>query len=126
MAQSVELLLKERLRREHWSLIYRNIESAGSPNAFAVTFEEAKKRLSRVANVELSEKHIDAIDDLADTRNRLQHFEVNITFEQVVGQINAAIDFLVSFLQTHLDIDIKDLIPDQDQIMRCVKIAGTI
>jgi len=33
VAQAVELVLKERLRREHWSLIFRKVEQAGNDNA---------------------------------------------------------------------------------------------
>lgn len=110
IAQSVELLLKERLRREHWSLIYRNIESAGSPAALTVSIDEAEKRLSRIAGVDLSQDHKVALDELTDTRNQLQHFEIHLTFEQVVAQIHAAVDFLAAFLINHLGLDLRDLV----------------
>lgn len=111
VAQSVELLLKERLRREHWSLIYRNVDKAGSYDAITVSINEAKKRLATITNITLSKDHDDAVEEIRKTRNRIQHFEVNITFEQVVAQVNAAIQFLISFLHAELDIDIRDVIP---------------
>lgn len=110
VAQSVELLLKERLRRVHWSLIYRNEDKAGSYDAITVSIKEAKKRLAAIS-ITLSEDHDAAVDEIRKTRNRIQHFEVNITFEQVVAQVNAAIQFLISFLHAELDIDIRDVIP---------------
>ena len=54
VAQSVELLLKERLRREHWSLIYRNVDRAGSYDAITVSINEAKKRLTSITNITFS------------------------------------------------------------------------
>jgi hypothetical protein len=112
VAQAVELILKERLRREHWSLIFKRLETAGNENAHTVTVGQAVDRLRQIAGVVLSKQESAALDRLRRIRNQIQHYEIEISFEQALGQINEAIAFLVSFLDSELGIDIRELLED--------------
>lgn len=113
VTQAVELVLKERLRREHWSLIYRKLEQAGDDDAFTVTVGEAVKRLEQIAGIRLSKHDGDVIDGLQRIRNRVQHHEIQLSFELAVSQLHAAIALLMRFLHRELEIDIKDLLDEQ-------------
>ena len=113
-AQSVELLLKERLRREHWSLIFRNVEQAGNLNANTVTIDEAIKRLEKIAKVTLEDGEKESINHLSNVRNAIQHFEIEITFEEVIGKVYAAIGFITRFLMDEFEIDIREYSNEED------------
>ncbi|MBI5953307.1 MAG: hypothetical protein HY865_16755 [Chloroflexi bacterium] len=121
VAQSVELLLKERLKREHWSLIYTKVEQAGSSNANTVTINESIKRLEQIARVNLSEEEVETIFLLSDIRNRIQHYEIEITFEEVLGKHHAAIAFITRFLKEEFASDIRDYF-EQDDIQKLISI----
>ncbi len=74
----VELFLKARLMKEHWSLVVRDMNKAdwndfikGKCNS--VTLEESFLRLAKIANEPISQKKV--FMDLADHRNRILHFD---------------------------------------------------
>lgn len=121
VAQSVELLLKERLKREHWSLIFTKVEQAGNLNANTVTIDEAIKRLEQIAHVKLDEEERDTISLLSDIRNRIQHYEIEITFEEVLGKDHAAIAFITRFLKDEFQRDIRDYF-EQDDVQKLISI----
>jgi hypothetical protein len=125
VAQAVELVLKERLKREHWSLIFRKVEQAGNDDAHTVTIDEAVKRLEQIAGVRLNGRDSDTIDNLRKTRNRIQHYKIELSFEQALGQISAAIGFLIRFLHAELGIDIKD-ISDGQSYQRLLEVEETL
>jgi predicted RNA-binding Zn-ribbon protein involved in translation (DUF1610 family) len=114
IAQSVELLLKERLKREHWSLVCSKIEQAGNPNAHTVTIEEAIKRLEQIAHVKLDDEERDTIFLFSDIRNRIQHYEIEIAFEEVLGKAHEAIAFITRFLKDEFQSDIREYLEQGD------------
>jgi hypothetical protein len=113
LAQSVELVLKERLRREHWSLIFSKVDQAGVENAHTVTIKDAQKRLAAIASVNLTQDDGQIIKDLADVRNQIQHYKIEISYETSLSYIHSAIGFLIRFLKSELDKDINELLSEQ-------------
>ncbi len=84
-AAAVELFLKARLLREHWSLVVTRPETASLQDFrlgkfHSVSVEEAIKRLRNVANEPISDRAEKAFRAVADHRNRLIHF-----FHPVLG-----------------------------------------
>lgn len=80
--EGIELLLKARLVREHWSLILRDLnrykaKSFESGDFQSVTYEEACARLEAVCGVTLEQPLKDAFDALRKLRNRYVHFVCN-------------------------------------------------
>ncbi len=114
LTQAVELVLKEKLKREHWSLVYKNIEKAGNPKAITVTIDEAIKRLEQVGNVKLEPSDKKVILNLSDIRNGIQHYEIEITFEEVVGKAHSAIAMISRFLKDELNSDIREILNKED------------
>jgi len=113
LTQAVELTLKERLRREHWALIFAKVDQANKPNAHTVSLMEAKKRLEVIANLLFSQDDTNTIKNLAEIRNRIQHYEIDIPFEVVLSYVHSAIGFLVRFTKKELGEDIMDLLPSE-------------
>jgi hypothetical protein len=84
-AAAVELFLKARLLREHWSLIVTRPDTASLQDFrlgkfHSVSVEEAIKRLRNIANEPVSDRAEKAFRAVADHRNRLMHF-----FHPVLG-----------------------------------------
>src|SRR5262245_42592734 len=78
LAIGVELLLKARLLKEHWSLVFEDVRKA-TPAALmngdlkSVAPEDCLERLSSIADVRVNKHHTDALKELRKTRNALVH-----------------------------------------------------
>ena len=103
---TIELLLKERLSREHPLLIYRRIDKPLGDDSQTVGLNEA---LARFANleIELPKEYVKILQDLRRRRNRIEHhrFIAESSHEQVLGE---ALAFIRYFLEEHLEEDIEE------------------
>jgi hypothetical protein len=75
----LELILKARLLKEHWSLIVKRPEEAALPrfqngDFVSVAVEEAIKRLANVGNETFSQDETKCFERLRDHRNKVVHF----------------------------------------------------
>ncbi|MYL85189.1 hypothetical protein GTA51_18995 [Desulfovibrio aerotolerans] len=76
---AVEMILKARLMREHWSLIVSKPEQANyarfvSGDFISVTMDEARARLRDIARVEIPNEAFDSFRTIAKHRNKMVHF----------------------------------------------------
>jgi hypothetical protein len=102
----IELLLKEKLRQEHWSLIFQNISKADPQKLkegdfTSVYHDELVKRLQGIANVTINDAPIKKLRDL---RNRFEHFEVDIGLNECQEIVAAALDEIILFWEDNLKI----------------------
>lgn len=102
----IELLLKERLKQEHWSLIFQDINSADlskleKGNFVSVYHDELAKRLQNIANITFNDEPIKKLRDL---RNRFEHFEVNIAQNVCEEVLAAALDETIQFWENNLEV----------------------
>lgn len=111
VAQGVELILKERLRREHWVLIYEKVEKPITSRT--VGFETAVLRMQGICNITL-EKYIDALSKLKDARNEVEHYKVSLSGEEAAALIGSNIPFLVEFLNDELKTTLREHIEDEE------------
>src|SRR5262249_42097154 len=74
-AHAIELLLKERLRREHPAFIWQNVDKYGSLQALTVTAETAIGRLATICKVTFSDADKANLLALRNTRNAIEHYE---------------------------------------------------
>jgi hypothetical protein len=90
LAAGVELIIKERLRRDDWRLLFAD-EKKASEQALArgsfrsVGPEEAIERLEDAAGIVLDPADESLLKSLRDRRNRLQHFAITDTSEAVTA-----------------------------------------
>ncbi|MFE0651107.1 hypothetical protein ACFVZH_21215 [Streptomyces sp. NPDC059534] len=117
----VEVLLKARLEREHWTLVVLDAlpKKQGSLGVTRTQFEggrfktiglpETLDRLKQVADIDL-EGHRQALVELSETRNALQHYGLDQTAEAIQGQAAQVLGFLLWFINEHLhdDLDAED------------------
>lgn len=94
LSQGVNLLLKERLSREHPNFIYVKVTDKDT----TIDVKEAIARLEKIANVNLG-SFKDIILELVALRNRIEHYSVDIPKQQADSIIGRTIPFLVTFVQ---------------------------
>jgi hypothetical protein len=116
---AVEILLKARLVREHWSLILAKPELADvirskSGDFISVSMEEAIRRLDSVCNEKISLDTREAFKTIRNHRNKLVHFfhpgyakpsKKNI--EQIVAEVCRAWFYLHQLLVTQWSDDFE-------------------
>lgn len=99
----IELLLKERLRREHWSLIFKEVDKANSQSLnsgdlLTVDFKACCERLKDIAKVTIGDQERRKLDNLRTLRNRLQHFHAVLDESDVTSQLFFAVGFSIGFI----------------------------
>jgi predicted RNA-binding Zn-ribbon protein involved in translation (DUF1610 family) len=129
---AAEVLLKVRLMREHWSLVFRSPDKANlvdfkSGDFQSIGLEEALTRLKGIATVDLPVGARESLKALAKERNKLQHFGLvtqRIAIESIAGKV---LDALLCFINEHLrpgadqdELDAFDRIQDiiRDEMKR--------
>jgi ribosomal protein S27AE len=104
---AAEVLLKVRLIRVHWSLVFRNPDKASrgsydSGDFQSIGLEETLARLKGIVEIDLPVTARDSLRRLEKERNKLQHFglvEQAIAIESLTGKV---LDALLCFIDEHL------------------------
>jgi hypothetical protein len=132
LSDGVELILKEKLRREHWSLLFADVnkasESALTAGEFkSVDFDECIERLEGISGLDMT-SHTSLLKLLRRHRNRLQHFEYKGSKDEVMSILVKTWGFVLDFLHDQLpDIvsgqaatidEIKDLMIENEGFVR--------
>ncbi|HMR00661.1 MAG TPA: hypothetical protein PKE39_16680 [Ignavibacteria bacterium] len=106
LVQAIELSVKEKLRREHWVLIYRNVDSQDH----TVSLEQSIKRLEQICKIDVSSKDIDAIKIASRWRNAIVHFEIEFNIETVKSIFVKLFSFLDYFHRKHLQENLMNIL----------------
>lgn len=103
---AVELLLKERLSREHELLIYRDVDKPLSDGSLTVGLDETLARFENLG-IGLPPSDVAVLKDLRRRRNRIEHhsFEADPVHKYVIGK---ALRFIYYFLQSHLSTSLEE------------------
>lgn len=107
-AIAIELFLKARLMKEHWSLIIQRPDSTNfqkfiDGDQTSITFEEVLRRLRTIAFVEMPDQAFKCIDSLRMHRNRVVHFlhsQIEEKRSEIVIEQCRAWFYLQSMLKT--------------------------
>lgn len=106
------LILKERLRREHPSLVWKDVTEVNNVNSQTVNFDELIKRLRKCGRLELEKKHLDLLQQLQRQRNRLEHFDCELKLQETQELIGTTTEFVDAFLKNELETDLRTLLPN--------------
>ncbi|MFC9961923.1 hypothetical protein ACFVIB_31720 [Streptomyces nigra] len=103
---AVEVLLKARLVREHWSLVFRDLSNAKRPAYESGDFDScsttaALDRLANIVGVPITAKERTAISNLSKTRNALMHFGHKANAYAVEARTAEVLSFLIDFVPRH-------------------------
>ncbi|MCP5144044.1 MAG: hypothetical protein H6978_04400 [Gammaproteobacteria bacterium] len=105
VSHGIELLLKERLRRIHPSLIWENVDKYPSLESRTVGVEQAIIRLKRIGNIEISDADTSLIRSIRNTRNAIEHFKWQTTKSEALSIIGNGLGLCAHFSKEHLGYD---------------------
>lgn len=122
LSDGVELILKEKLSREHWSLLFADMKKAdkdafNSGDFVSVDFQDCVLRLGHISGVDL-EPHSELLKKLRRTRNQLQHLRYSGTQDEVASVLVKTWSFVLDFIHDQLpdvvevEVEIIDKIKD--------------
>ncbi len=103
LSAGIELILKDRLAREHWSLVFDQIKDASPVNYKSgdfksVAFKDVLSRITNIAGIEIEDDQLQVINTLRQARNRLEHFGATQSGEALRSLTVKALDFIVDFV----------------------------
>ena len=110
LCAGTELILKERLLREHWSLVFDDLRSARR-SAFetgdfkSVAFNDSITRLTNVVGLTITTTDQEALDRLRKKRNQMEHFGIVDSSEALVSVAAEALNFLIDFISAQFPHD---------------------
>jgi len=106
-AHAIELLLKERLRRENPAFVWQNVDKFPNLDAQTVTTQTAMSRLKVVCGINFDEADVKTVTALRNTRNAIEHYEWNATESEARVIVGKALSFAFGFSEEHLGIDLS-------------------
>lgn len=115
---SAELILKEILVREHKTLIYEQVDDyRNGKGTKTIGFRVALVRVRNICNIDLP-RYNEALVNLADTRNRIQHYEANEEADVLISTIISAFSAIEHLVYHALNerFETFDTIIDPEQI----------
>jgi len=123
LTAGVELLLKARLEKEHWSLLFSDVDKANQTSLRigdfkSVEFEVACLRLMKIANVILRSDEIKSLKKLREVRNKIQHFAIDIDVEQAKSILGKGLNFVLEFVYNN----IRDQVTPYDEQINAIKV----
>jgi len=124
LVQAIELYLKELLRREHPSLIYRNIDKPKD----TVSLEYATNRLQSISNINFHMDDLDALKIASEYRNQIVHYEFSFNQESVKSTYAKLVGFIKSFLLEHFNQELDELIEKKiwDKIIDIIEYSNEL
>ena len=105
IAHGVELLLKERLKQIHPSLLWESVDKYPNLNARTVTAEGAMSRLINIGGITFEQKDIELIRSLRATRNAIEHHAWTTTKLEADSIVGKALEFALHFSKMELGYD---------------------
>jgi hypothetical protein len=110
LSSGIELILKERLRHEHWSLVFENVNEASptvyhSGNFNSVSFETCIKRLTGVCGADLPDAVVQKLRNFRKKRNRFEHFNVVDSVHAIKASAAEALSVLLDFISSEIDTE---------------------
>ncbi len=126
---AVEMLLKARLMKEHWSLIVSKPEQANLAKFMAgdfasVTMDEARARIRDIAGEDIADDALNSFRALANHRNKMIHFfhaDVDGDVTEII--LDGTLSRLEPGYETNAGLLLKLLLEDQKGVHRCDRCA---
>ncbi len=108
LVTGMEILFKVRLAREHWSLVFSNVNQAdrahlGTGDFRSVSLEDSIKRLGSVCAIQFTPEHERAFNVIRGERNKVLHMGYVSQQSQLRPVVAKTLDFLISFISNELE-----------------------
>jgi hypothetical protein len=104
LCSSIEVLFKFRLKQEHWSLVFANVnkadDAAQDDGEFeSVAFHDLMDRLVRICKIDLSEDQRRQLTNLRKRRNRMEHFGTIDSLLAISASVSTMVSFTIDFVE---------------------------
>ena len=108
LVTGMEILFKVRLAREHWSLVFSNVNQADrarleTGDFRSVSLEDAVKRLGSVCAVRFTQEHEQVFNVIRGERNKVLHMGYVGQQSQLRPVAAKTLNFLISFISNELE-----------------------
>ncbi len=118
ICSGIELIIKERLKREHWSLIFHNIENANEELLISCEFKSVDlrnclQRLKNICNISINENDEKHLIDFRNKRNKLEHFGINDSWEGILSSSARVVSIILDFISNELEPEYFDPIEEE-------------
>lgn len=133
LSAGVELILKDRLRREHWSLVFDDVDKAdletySSGDFISVNLKTSIQRLTKICDVDISSDEQRSLFNLRKSRNRLEHFASVDSSTALKASSSGVLSFTLDFISDEIDeledkekellSNIRKLLPEFEQFVK--------
>ena len=108
IAHSMELLLKERLRRVHPAFVWDNVDKYPITPVRSVGTKKALQRLLLIAGIHLSKKVEMTIMHCRKIRDSIEHYEFEIDVKEANAVIGRMLSTVFVFSKVQLNIDLEE------------------
>jgi hypothetical protein len=98
IVQAIELLLKERLRREHAVLVWENVDRQKN----TVSLSLAVSRITGPLGIDLTARELGAIEKARRWRDLMIHYEFELRVQEVKAVYSRLFEFVTAFHADHL------------------------
>jgi len=124
LVQAMELSLKELLRREHPAFIYENIDSPRNTISITQTLARIENKSILGITIPVDEKR--KIAKAVELRNKITHFEFELSEEYAMAKFSEIFAFLVYFQGRFLKVEVEDILTNDHhksviEIEKCFK-----
>lgn len=118
LAAGIELLLKYRLVKEHWSLVFKDVNKAEKERLKKGDFQSvdtktAVKRLRSIAEFCLiNDENEELLCSIRNRRNKIQHFEFDLEIGEVKSVMAKGLNFVMDFSESEMspnDVHTREL-----------------
>lgn len=104
----VLLLFKERLSREHPSLIFQKPHEVLKENAKTIHFDEALSRLAAHASLTFTASELSLLRTAQRFRNRVEHYRFDLDLKEAQSLAGRLSEFIYLFLRDHLETALEE------------------
>jgi hypothetical protein len=103
---AIELLLKYKLYKEHWSLIFKDVNTASevklrTGDFVSVNYIESSQRLKNICEIDLSKYEL-IIKDLQKKRNKLEHYHLKDNPNELKAIVLKSLQSIFEYIRENL------------------------
>jgi len=115
ISNALELIMKAVLEKEHWSLLFENVDNANKEilsigDFQSVNFKTAFERLKCIVGVDFSKNDKKYLKKIREKRNRITHFSAELHIEEVKSIVAKGIGV---FIKLYKEIDTEENVEDK-------------
>lgn len=121
LSSGIELILKSRLYKEHWTYVFSDMNKANKGKLQEGDFRSVEsailvERLERLCNVMIDSESKQSFNDLRKRRNQMEHFIIKDTFQAVESCIHNALVGISEFIaENYADFVYKSETMEDDE-----------